>query len=132
MAFDRKGFSTVRNKHRPTFVNMWNFFQGLRSYQSGLRLLIFGSFFLIAWKGHCKLNPKNYKLPYLDLDVAGTLQLEYIRTLYLFQGCGRMPDILSNCRTMFKNIEQFTNFKKKLDRFPCYKTMTPDQTNIFD
>ena len=31
-------YSRVRNKHTPTLINFWNFFQGLRSY-SGLKRL---------------------------------------------------------------------------------------------
>ena len=33
-------YSRVSNKCRPTFINFWRFFQGLRSYLGGLRLLI--------------------------------------------------------------------------------------------
>ena len=33
-------YSRVRNKHTPTFINFWNFFQGLRSYY-GLKRLKF-------------------------------------------------------------------------------------------
>ena len=36
----QKGYSGVSNKRRPTFINFWSFFQGLRSYLGGLRLLI--------------------------------------------------------------------------------------------
>ena len=34
-------YSRVSNKRRPTFINFWSFFQGLRSYLGGLHLLIF-------------------------------------------------------------------------------------------
>ena len=38
-------YSRVPNKHRPTFINYGSFFQGLRSYLRGLRLLILTNFF---------------------------------------------------------------------------------------
>ena len=36
----KPAYSRVRNKHTPTFINFWNFFQGVRSY-SGLKRLSF-------------------------------------------------------------------------------------------
>ena len=41
--------SRVRNKHNPTFIKFWIFFQGLFSYQSCIHLLFFFQFFCSLW-----------------------------------------------------------------------------------
>ena len=40
LIFKLDDYSRVRNKHTPTFINFWNFFQGLPSY-CGLKRLKF-------------------------------------------------------------------------------------------
>ena len=100
-----------------------NFFSGTTYVliKMGYIYLFLDFFSLLFGKVIANLTPKTLWVAYLDLDVAGTLWFGQIRTPYSLQGCERMTDILSDSRTMFKNLQQFTNFKKWLDRFLFYQ-----------